>query len=199
MIEKAKTFLTGFGVLAGLFLIGSLMESRDSKARGAYSSPVSVMNTTSNPAITSDADRSTRIPYQSRSSFSLLTFGPGPQRIQLFGFAVVPTGYRLILTNVSIDVFAGSGNPVPAAEIATVFSLNTPFPAVTGVYTGSSPAAGGHAIINQEIIRYVGGGDSPEVNLYADFATIPTGHWDTLVLTGYLEDCAVTGCPAIVF
>jgi hypothetical protein len=48
-MNKAKRYLCGFALLAGLFVIGSLMRSPESQAKGAYSSPVTVLNTSSNP------------------------------------------------------------------------------------------------------------------------------------------------------
>jgi hypothetical protein len=38
-MKKAKKYLCGFAMLAGLFVIGSLMRSPESQAKGAYSSP----------------------------------------------------------------------------------------------------------------------------------------------------------------
>jgi hypothetical protein len=48
-MNKAKRYLCGIALLAGLFAIGSLMRSPESQLKGAYSSPVTVLNTSSNP------------------------------------------------------------------------------------------------------------------------------------------------------
>ena len=52
MKRETKKYLSGLAVLAGLFVAGSLMQSRESQVTGAYSTPVTVMNTNANPATT---------------------------------------------------------------------------------------------------------------------------------------------------
>jgi len=189
----AKRLLLGLGSIAVVVAIVILASPKT--AHALVAALVQVTNTTSNPAITWDADESTRIPYQSRYSFNGVP--KGPNIMQVGQFATVPAGYRLVLTNISCELYAESGTPLPFAEITTNFSLNNPFPVVTGVFVG--PYDGfGYAIINQNIIRYVAAGDTPEAYVYWDAGTIQENGSDTVVLTGYLENCTVTGCPAPV-
>src|SRR5260370_36806933 len=65
-MNKAKRYLCGFAVLAGLFVIGSRVRSPESQAKGAYSSPVTVLHTSSAPANASLVDNPTRIAHPSQ-------------------------------------------------------------------------------------------------------------------------------------
>lgn len=79
-MTKPKRYIFGFATAAGLFLIGSLLHSRGSVARGAYSTPVTVMNTGANPVPSSPAIPAAPFLQElSNSSFSsqLQAFGPG--------------------------------------------------------------------------------------------------------------------------
>jgi hypothetical protein len=97
MKRETKTHLSGVAVLAGLFVIGSLMQSRESQANGAYSTPVTVMNTNANPASTLDAVIASRIPY-----VSTVSFGCGP------GVTTPPSG-ELSFNNGVFPVWGFSG------------------------------------------------------------------------------------------
>ena len=70
VVNNRKNYVWGIALLASLFLAGSLMRSPQSQAKGAYSTPVTVMNTSANPANTLDADKASRIPYVSTVSFA---------------------------------------------------------------------------------------------------------------------------------
>lgn len=87
-MKDVKRYIIGFAGAAGLFLIGSVMRSPGSQAKGAYSTPVQVMNTSIVPAIGVDAEKLARIPYQSTSRTTtctndelLLPVRSGPGRI----------------------------------------------------------------------------------------------------------------------
>jgi len=157
---------------------------------------VQVVNTTANPAVTLDAETSTRLPYQSHQTFN--TLGGGYELFSI-NFADVPTGYRLVIQNVNSsfneDPTGGltDSDLVPNGYITTAFE-NKPFPSFAGSVSGgtlSTPSA----LINASITRYVGPGDTPIVNLSGVFySSDKIG----VTLTGYLENCAVTGCPAPV-
>jgi hypothetical protein len=165
---------------------------------GGASLNANVTNTAANPAITWDADRSTRIPYQSTIVVPTTQLTVGQSGFTLVGFTTVQAGYRLVIQNVSFNVQAESNNPVPTANICTAFNPNTCFPSFTGTFTGTASGFGQADVANANIIRYVGPGDTPEVQIFLDAANPPHGV-DIVTVSGYLEDCAVTGCPAAGF
>lgn len=185
-IRKAVT------TLGGIFLAALLIAALAPKAtHGLVAALVQVTNTTANPASTLDADHATRIPYQDYEDFGSASSGNG---ITGVSFAQVPTGYRLVIENINARLAVQSDNSVPTACISSNFSPFKEFPCVTGVYTGSQ---GGFGVVNQEMIRYIGPGDTPVLNIIADFSSCSAGPFcDSATISGYLENCAVTGCPA---
>ncbi len=185
-----KRLLMGISAAALAALLLSLITPK--AAHALVAALVQVTNTTANPAITWDADHATRVPYQSRQTWTIAAKGSTDA---IFQTATVPSGFRLVITNVSFDALAESGNPVPFATISSAFAPEVSFPSFTGVYTGSSQ---GHAIGNQTLIRYLGPGDSPVVAVNYDAAVTPPGALNVGTVTGYLENCSVTGCPAPV-
>jgi hypothetical protein len=185
-----KRLLISIGATA--LVVSLLILITPKAAHALVAALVQVTNTTANPAITSDADEATRIPYQSKQTWTISMAGVTEVVTQT---ATVPAGYRLVITNVSFNAFAESGNPVPSATISSNFAPDSLFPSFTGVYTGP---AQGHAIGNQNLIRYIGAGDSPNVSLIYDAAVNISGQFNIVTVTGYLENCSVTGCPAIV-
>src|SRR5216684_5948689 len=113
-MNKTKRYLCGFAVLAVLFLIGSLMRSPESQLKGAYSSPVTVLNTSSAPAITSVIDDPGRIAYQSQQ----FVIGPTIQVQQItFTFPAVPLNHRLVVQHIS-GLFNLAGPNSPAALVS---------------------------------------------------------------------------------
>jgi hypothetical protein len=76
-MKKTKRYFFGFALAAGLFLMGSLLHSRGSVAKGAYSTPVTVMNTTANSVPSSPAVPGTPFLQElSNSGSSRQAFGP---------------------------------------------------------------------------------------------------------------------------
>src|SRR6516162_11836936 len=96
-MTKAQRLAVSSAGLAGMFLIGSLTFHSGSQAKGAYSSPVTVMNTSSAPAIGVDAEKLARIPYQSSYRTTTCT---GVTNC-FFSFTAAPAGYRLVVENLS--------------------------------------------------------------------------------------------------
>jgi len=145
---------------------------------------VQVANTDTNPAVTSDADRATRIPYHSTDYAS-------GAAANFSGFAVVPAGYRLVVQQVSGFYTVSSGNPLPIVQISTLHEGVTSFPVdeLATTYTGS---AGGEAVFHQTVNVYVSAGDSPVLQLSGNTTGTSVG---TAFVNGYLENCSVTGCP----
>src|SRR5689334_4203711 len=99
------------GTLLALFLIGSLMQSRESRADGVYSSPVTVMNTTANPAITVGAEQLARLPYEASLS---QVCSPGFGNCQfLFTGPGQLSNRRLVIENVSGQIIVAPGTSAP--------------------------------------------------------------------------------------
>jgi hypothetical protein len=150
---------------------------------------VQVTNTTANPAVIQDADKATRIPYQSNYTYPATDAGVVGYTVS--SFAAVPLGYRLVIQNVSAFVWAESGNPIPSGSISSTSNPDAMFPSFSGVYTG-----GQQDIVNANVVRYIGPGDTPQVTLVLDALHI-LGGVNHVTVTGYLENCAVTGCPPV--
>jgi hypothetical protein len=185
-MNKPKTYVCWLAALAGLFLIGSLMRSPESLANGAFSSPVTVMNTTANPAGVLDAGKASRVPYQATLSQNC---GNGVQQCAFF-FTSAPSGFRLVVENVS-----------------GAFNINGATPPITslGDFAGSGwwafTSAFGQAVggincgFNQLVRAYFDSTDGqPTVTVVGNFVGISTQH---VTLAGYLENCAIAGCPAV--
>jgi hypothetical protein len=188
MKRETKKYLSGLAVLAGLFVAGSLMQSRESQVNGAYSTPVTVMNTNANPATTLDADRASRIPYVSTVSFAC---GPGISEC-VPTFTAAPAGFRLVIESVSGDFKLTNGTTIPPNGALGFVNAGSPewgFSAPIGPTNGSTQAR-----FTQLVKAYADPSDGqPVVRVDANWA----GGGQTLTLSGYLLNCSLTPCPAI--
>src|SRR5712692_1142435 len=154
-MNKAKRYLSGFAVLAGLFVIGSLMRSPESQAKGSYSSPVTVLNTSSAPAITSAIDDPGRIAYQSNQFVVTTT---SPSAIQ-FNFPPVPPNHRLVVQHVSGGLGVAQNSPA-ALVILSAIPPNGFSAAVSYFF---SPSAAGFNAFDQPVLAYFDAGQQPTV------------------------------------
>jgi hypothetical protein len=188
MKRETKKYLSGLAVLAALFVIGSLMQSRESQAVGAFSSPVTVMNTTSGPANTLDAGIASRIPYVSTVSFGC---GPGVSECTPL-FTAAPSGFRLVIENISGDLRLTPGTTIPPNGALSFISAGGPewgFSAPIGPTNGNLQVR-----FSQPVTAYADPVDGqPVVRVDANWANVP----QTITLTGYLINCSLTPCPAI--
>ncbi len=190
-MRKVKTYAMSAVTLGGLFLIGSVMRSRDSQAKGAYSTPVMVMNTNSQPGSVLDAERATRIPYESAS----VQGGAGLQWYTFAGFTKAPAGYRLVVENVSGGFYLTPGSAAPTGFLTSdqnsLIMWGLPGASLSGplfnqVFSG----------LNQNVIAYFDAGEGPVVKINANLEAL-FGFSGQVVLTGHLENCATTGCPPV--
>ena len=149
---------------------------------------VQVANTATNPVNSVDVDRSSRIPYKSSSSFGGTPTGCyiGQFLCPFNSFTPAPVGYRLVVQNVSAQLVVGSGTPVP---FGYVNSSGGQIASFVGTYAGDN-----FAVINQQITSYHNAGDTPYLLITADWYGLSAA---TVTLTGYLENCSVTGCPPV--
>lgn len=196
-MNKIKTYIAGSAILAILFFAGSLMQSRQSQAKGGYSSPVTVFNTATNPVQGVDIERLARIPYQS----SVGAFACGPvsnsgARTCAWNFTPAPSGFRLVVENVGGFLQLGGtnvANPVGVLQDSVSNSLATGITAAVGQADVSGEP---EASISQPTLAYFDSTQFPQVLLTGFFAPVGIGT-KTLVLTGYLEDCSKTNCPPV--
>src|SRR5215469_4900005 len=188
-MNKTKRFLVVCGGMTGLFLIGSLMEHPGSQAKGAYSTPVQVMNTSSAPAIGADAEKLARIPYQSSYRTTVCT---GVTNC-FFSFTAAPSGYRLVVENLS-GLFeinnAATAPPTGLLEGSSFLNVFA-FTAANGQIFNGTIMSGINIPVKMVFDTTEG---NPVAFVYGNYPSI-TGLPSTMTLSGYLENCSVTGCP----
>jgi len=188
-MKKSVKYILGIGGLGVLFLVGSVIEARESRATGAYSTPVTVLNTSANAVPNLDAERAARIPYAS----SVRVTNCSSSLCQIF-FTAPPAGYRLVVENVAgvFKLLPGTTTQPLGVFYAGTFSHGTwGFPMPIGPASGSDPVAG----FNEKILGYVDPADGAP--LFGPYGNFDPAASQTATLTGYLENCAVTGCPAV--
>ena len=179
-----KTVSSLGGVLLAALLIAALAPKA---THGLVAALVQVTNTTSNPAATLDADASTRIPYQSYQTVN--TGGGGVIQLSA-SFPEVPAGYRLVIQNINSGFYITDKTFTPNGYVTTTFAPDKTFPQFMGSVENFGTLV--FSIINSSDTRYVGSGDTPIVSIQAAF--YPSNTFP-ITVTGYLENCAVTGCP----
>jgi hypothetical protein len=188
VVNNRKNYAWGTVLLAGLFLAGSLMRSPESQANSAFSSPVTVMNTTTGPANTLDAGLSSRIPYVSTASVNC---GSGINECG-FLFTAAPAGFRLVIETISGEFKLSSGVTTPPNGILFFNTASEPewgFSAPIGPTNGPT-----FARFSQPITAYADPSDGqPIVDVDATF----TSTAQRVTLSGYLINCSLTPCPAI--
>lgn len=174
-----------------MFLIGSLTYHPGSQAKGAYSTPVTVMNTNSNSVPNLDTEKLARIPFESTASASNCP-APGNVGACFFNFSGPPAGYRVVVENIS-----GYFQISPAANADLVgYVENNAFRIKTGF---TAPRAqidlGGHiqCAFDNPTRFYIDAGEGV-------FA-VASANWSNgssaMVVSGYMENCSITGCPAV--
>ena len=209
-MQNLRNKLMVGGAVLTLAVIGSVMNSRHATLQGAGGPAVTIDPTqlplpvtgavsaaqngawnvgiTGTPTVTVgntihvlDAEKLARIPYQSTQ----FTVG-GCVSCQL-SFTAAPSGHRLVLQHISAQL---QGSTQLALSVGTGLIGFSYQPSWTFEGTlGTSNTCG----INQDLLGYFDPADgTPNV-------TVPGGGVlnGTVTLTGYLENCSITGCPAI--
>jgi hypothetical protein len=185
-ITKQK-FFTVLAAVVSLMAIGAMVPGA---ARAVYSSPVTVFNTTSQPVPGSDVEKMARIPYESTAlGTGCPTNGTGAC---FFNFTGVPSGYRLVVENLSgyFQVSPAATTAVEGYLEGSAFRIKSAFSAPLGQLD-----SGGHfqAAFNSASRFYV----DPGEGVFAVASSNWSNGASNMVLSGYLESCAVTGCPAV--
>ena len=195
MFKLPKTLSTyGAAALAA----GVLILAAPRAAHAIAATLVQVVNTTANPVPNLDAERIARIPYESTQTPQGNC--PNSNGIEAcnFLFTPPPTGYRLVVENVSGWIVMANGTTLP--PIAIMYDVDNDVSKTTfWSYTGALVQGSGAAILgsfNQPAQAIFDAGDGvPTLFVNANWEG---GTVQYMTLTGYLENCAVTGCPAKV-
>lgn len=190
MTRTQHYLLTG-AALTGMFLIGSLTYHPGSQAKGAYSTPVQVMNTTSSPASVLSADLATRIPYQSNQIINTCS---GLQNCAMPSFTAVPAGYRLVVENVSGFFNLSTSSPAVSGYLENFHLPNQNLWGLNAPIGGTGFNGESFAGLNQNVVAVFDAGEFPFVVVYANFLS---GFPQSVNVSGYLVNCAVAGCPAV--
>jgi hypothetical protein len=178
-----KTKLFGFAAVAGLFLIGSLMRSPQSQANGAvYSTPVSIVNTTASPGSVLDANTATQVPYQATAACA------GSPCV--VNFSLVPLGFRLVVEYVGGNAFTSNTDTFDQGYLSATAAFGGP--AGWSTIVPASHNGPGNATFGQPVRAYIDPG-TPTFTVLAVSAASTTAQ---MFLTGYLQNCSVSPCPA---
>jgi hypothetical protein len=197
-MKKIKMYALSALAFGGLFLIGSVMRSRDSQAKGAYATPVTVTNTSSAPAIGSSIDEPGRVPYVSSVLDLGNTCGLGFECD--FNFPVVPAGHRLVIQEISgfIQFNYNPGVFVQVFLSASGASSSQGQFLVNSLTFGNASFGGSIASFTQPFHAYFDPGQTPVVSVQARNATFPNDNsTEVATLKGYLIDCTAAPCSAI--
>lgn len=148
---------------------------------------VQVGNTKSSPANALDVERAARIPYE--SSQQMIGY---PQETATFPAA--PSGYRLVLQHVSCSFLMNQGaTQLPWITLYTNDGSYTARASFVGQLGGIGSNT--YGALNTDVLSYWDSANGqPLVIANGDFYGSVVNF---ATLSGYLENCAITGCPAV--
>jgi hypothetical protein len=182
-MKFTRSMLMGTGgLLAGLTL--TLLAPK--AAHAVVATLVEVANTTSSPVNNLDTERNARIPYQSTA---YATCGAGISNC-FFSPTSVPAGYRLVVQDVGAYLALNPGSTPPVGVLVDPGSFSI---GLGGGAVGPTLSGIAYSSFNQAVTAYFNAGDQPRVVVYASFTSIT----QVVVVTGYLQNCALSACPAI--
>jgi len=186
-ITKTKLF-GGLAAAAALLAIGAVTPKA---ANAVFSSPVQVMNTSATSVPNLDTEKLARVPYQSTYRTTTCTNVTNC----FFAFSPAPSGFRLVVENIS-GIFELANNataPVTGLIEGSNFLNTFGFTSTNGQIFNGTIMSG----INQptHMVFDSSEGD-PVAFVYGDYPSIQ-GLPSFITLSGYLENCSVTGCPTI--
>lgn len=190
MITTKKKLFTGLAAVAGLMALGAMIPRA---ATALYSSPVSVVNPSSQPVQGADVEKLARIPYESTAQGSNCP-ALGTAGACFFNFTPAPAGYRLVVENLAgyFQVSTTATAPVEGyvEDGSPTFHVKDAFAAPLGQVD-----PGGHiqAAFNTPTRFY---GDPGEGFFAVASSTWSNGNAE-MIVSGYLENCSITGCPTV--
>jgi len=156
----------------------------------AASTPVTVANPATTPALTSSIDDHGRTAYQSATDVSCVS-----QSCQLAFPTIVPQGKRLVIQYISAQIsIAGSGS-IPVE--VSLYKTNNPVDISHYfiVPATANTVAGLLSVFDQQVLAYFESGDT--VHLGAAVAPPNKVGSMTASAFGYLLDCNVSPCAPI--
>ena len=145
-----------------------------------------VANTASNPVQSVDAEKLARIPFQILNGS---TCGSNPCQVLI---SLSKSGYRAVLETVT----AFFELPAGTTE-APLLGVGTSNPSHNGQWTlvaKLGPTVSGQVMagLNEKVLAYFDAADNSNFLAYGNISSV------LVTLTGYYENCAVTGCPPII-
>lgn len=170
--------------------INSLIDSVQIVNTSANPVPTTIVGTT-NPVSTTNAENLARIPYQSTYRTTTCTNVTNC----FFSFTAAPSGYRLVVEHISGIFELSNGATAPATGLIEGSNfLNTfGFTSTNGQIFNGTIMSG----INQPAHMVFDSSEgNPVAFVYGDYPSIQ-GLPSFITLSGYLENCSVTGCPTI--
>lgn len=192
-----------FAALAGFaLLIAPVAGVRAQGTPNPTAAAVSVVNPVTYPALTRDVDAAGRVPYLSRdttdyglcvlfSKTACFDTVNCSQNICYGDFAAVPSGYRLVILHASGNLTYG-GSPNSALVRLTLNPLWA-----DSIFL--SPLGGGVTAFDMPVLDYIDGPNTPILQVEFYGGSIPgIGKTGNLMVSGYLINCTVSACPAVV-
>ena len=177
IVPPARCGLAVFAALAGLAIINAPIQT----ALGDKpSTPVTVVNPATSPALTSNVDDPGRIAYQTAQEPEC-TLNPCD-----FSFPDVPAGHRLVIQHVSGELFLALTPSAIFVRLAGTGFLNR------SVFF--APFVGRNSLFDQSVLFYYDAGQVPGVEISLAGTNFAGGQ--IVTLTGYLLDCTAVPCSA---
>ena len=188
-MKRIRIWGIGASVFAGALFIGTVVRSPITQAHGAaYSTPVTVLNTTANPAIASSMDNPGRIPYMSRQSLFLSS----PATSASFNFPTVPANHRLVITQLSHNLTVNTSS----ATTLSVTLLN-PSNLTSGEAWFYAPSTNSVSLFTTPVTWYFDAGQTPQVTGIPASSGVQLTGGQAVTLFGYMLDCSAAPCAAL--
>jgi hypothetical protein len=146
-----------------------------------------VSNTKANPLPSEDVEKLARVPY---SSLVSATSCSGSALCGMY-IGPVPTGYRLVVRHVSAQFQLPLGTTAPPLLDLYAYNAN---PKGHWLFVGKiGPTIGStvYSAVNEDVLAYFDPIDGPGID------TFGAPGFREITVTGYLENCTITGCPPI--
>lgn len=202
LMTKTSIVAPIFAALTSVAVVAAPIQKAVAQATSARpSTPVIVVNPSTDPALTSSIDNPGRIAYQSTAQASC----DGHIACQ-FSFATVSQGKRLVVQHVSGFLsFNKTPDVVGVFLGATTNGISPTLTPGTSPFFFSAPSFDNISLFDQRVLYYVDGGIPVDLIVYLPGSANVAGNFvppefsnpQSVTLTGYLLDCAASQCPAI--